>query len=116
VLDFRYHCLAEDLGTLGRDPTMLDPTLAEDAATQPALGIDDALSSSSNQGVRSAEDTCKVVEYASCDVFGETGVRWKPWMDPRLIQGKLVCRFPPTEAFWRTHARWLALQRRVIAS
>ena len=81
MVDYRYHCLAEDMGTPGRDPA----------------------------GAHSSEDTCKVVEYASCDIWGETGVRWKPWMDPILLEGKLVCRFPPTEAFWRIHARWLAL-------
>jgi len=112
VLDYRYHCLAEDLGTPGRDPT-----LVENDPAQPASGpiTANTLSSSlSNEDVRSAEDTCKVVEYASCDVFGETGVRWKPWMDPGLLLGKLVCRFPPTEAFWRTHERWLALQKKVL--
>lgn len=99
-MDYRYHCLAEDLGTIGRDPTLKEEGLGTGLLEGEA---------SSLEVVQSAADTCKVVEYASCDIWGETGVRWKPWMDPNLLHGKLVCRFPPTEAFWRTHARWLAL-------
>ena len=43
--------------------------------------------------------TCKIVEFASC-TRDESGVRWKPWMDKGLLQGK-VCKRHPTELFWK---------------
>ena len=89
-LEWPYYCIAEDIGTPGRDPVL-----------------------NGDNGCplcRSMEDRCKVVEYSSCDRYQITGVRWKPWMDPSFIAGgEPVCQYPASEAFWRVHERWLEL-------
>jgi len=130
VLDYRYHCLAEDLGTPGRDPVIdaalqleqrsaeqrsaaLNQAAPETRAEQQAGLAAGLVAGSPNSTM---EATCKVVEYASCDIWGETGVRWKPWMHPNLLaNGKLVCRFAPTKAFWRVYRTWLEVHEDGLA-
>ena len=148
VLDSPYHCLAEDIATSGRDPlwTSISTSRAKAHARAAALeGLSEidfeaaaafaeaagaataARLSNESTGHRpntsastTAEAICKLVEYASCDPYGETGVRWKPWMDTSLLQPtrselhgeikeKKVCRYPPTDAFWRVHDSWLRI-------
>jgi len=58
-------------------------------------------------------NSCKIVEFASCDRGGGGGVRggWKPWQDEGKLrgEGKLVCRLPPTEMFWELVRFWRSM-------
>ena len=150
VLDYNYHCLAEDMGTPGRDTVWVralrhaerrkqqqeqeqeeeeeeeeggggaprcwgDAVVASPeavAAASAAAAAEAAGAATTPPATRpeaTSEATCKLVEYASCDPDGSTGVRWKPWMDPSLLDGKRVCIYAPTDAFWRVHQEWLRL-------
>ena len=80
VLGNEYHCLAEDLG---RDDRGLV--------------------------AQRGDELCKLVEYASCDTLGESGIRWKPWMSPRLLDSHRVCKYHALPMFWSVHQRWMEL-------
>ena len=105
VLDSPYHCLAEDIATSNRDPLWMSIStsrasaharaaalegLAEidfeavaaaaeaaEAGTTAHLSDESTWHRPSTSAATTAEAICKLVEYASCDPYGETGVRWK---------------------------------------
>ena len=53
-------------------------------------------------------NSCKVVEFASCNREDGKGVRWKPWMSDDILKAgnRKVCRRLPTEMFWKLVQWW----------
>ena len=93
-----FHCLAEDFGHEHRLP-------------------------------RDKSTHCKVVEFSSCRGSandGGTGVKWKPWMDSRILlsagnvsnsaAARKICRNVATDEFWQLTDLWESFYREAEAA
>ena len=129
MLSREYHCLAEDLGYDDGDETKMTVNgdkVSESAYSRPRLQYRACVHPNIHPPTRTYSPThplihshpfahltppipqlCKIIEYSSCDLEG-VGLRWKPWLDPDLLNESAVCRRRPTEMFWQVHGQWMA--------